>query len=176
MSAKQDFLKSSVLIARMPGRVPVLSPFHGSDYYYLREPIFWLPEGSDVARFQRVDVPIGFVTDLASVPSIFWSLLPKDGAYLHAAIVHDYAYWMQTNPRDAADEMLRIGMRELQVPAWKIAAIYRAVRTPMIGGASAWAKNAERKSAGEKRILKRYPSDPRTTWTEWKTQPDVFVS
>ncbi|MDI5166053.1 DUF1353 domain-containing protein, partial [Salmonella enterica subsp. enterica serovar Montevideo] len=33
-----------------------------------------------------IEVPVGFVTDLATVPRIFWSLLPPDGEYAKAAI------------------------------------------------------------------------------------------
>ena len=176
MSAKQDFLEAILLTPKMPGGVPVMSPFHGSDYYYLRKPIFWKPEGAEAGQFQEIDVPTGFVTDLASVPQMFWSLLPRDGAYLHAAIVHDYSYWTQSQPRDTADAVLKIGMQELQVASWKIAAIYSGVRAPFVGGARSWATNAALKAAGEKRILKRFPNDPRTTWADWKKQPDVFVS
>ncbi len=39
-----------------------------------------------------IHVPAGFVTDLASVPRIFWTLLPPDGKYAKAAIIHDYLY------------------------------------------------------------------------------------
>lgn len=176
MSSKQETLKSPDLIARMPVSVPVLSPFHGGDFYYLREPISWLPEGADAGQFPKVEVPEGFVTDLTSVPAIFWTLLPKDGPYMHAAIVHDYAYWTQTSSRDVADEVLRIGMNELEVSGWKITAIYRAVRAPFIGGARAWGRNSQLKAAGEKRFLKRYPTDPRTTWMQWKEEPGVFAS
>jgi uncharacterized protein DUF1353 len=174
MGAKEDFLAEVLMVTKMPGRVPVLSPFLGSDYYYMRDTIFWTPDGADATRFKRIDVPAGFVTDLTSVPSAFWSALPRDGAYLHAAIVHDYAYWTQTDTQDVADEILRIGMADLGVPSWQIATIYNAIRAPVIGGGRSWASNAALKKAGERRILKRYPDDPRTTWAQWKVQPDVF--
>jgi hypothetical protein len=174
MGAKEDFLNEVLMVARMPGHVPVLSPFHGGDFYYLRQPIYWKPDGADAERFQRVDVPAGFVTDLASVPSIFWTALPRDGAYLHAAIVHDYAYWTQSGTRDLADEIFRIGMGELEVPGWQVVAIYEALRAPFVGGERAWSHNAALRAAGERRFLKRYPEDPRITWAAWKTQGDVF--
>lgn len=37
-----------------------------------------------------VEVPPGFVTDGASVPRVFWALLPAWGRYSRAAVVHDY--------------------------------------------------------------------------------------
>ncbi|ECG8634089.1 DUF1353 domain-containing protein, partial [Salmonella enterica subsp. salamae] len=39
-----------------------------------------------------IEVPAGFVTDLATIPRIFWSLMPPDGKYAKAAIIHDYLY------------------------------------------------------------------------------------
>src|SRR4051812_2152070 len=175
MGAKEDFLKFALMTSRMPGRPLVFSPFLGGDYYYLREPIYWEPDGDEISkRFKRIDVPAGFVTDLTSVPAAFWSILPKDGAYVHAAVVHDYSYWMQNGTRDDADDILKIGMGELRVPAWQITTIYEALRAPLIGGARAWAKNGGLKAQGEKRFLRRYPEDPRVTWQEWKGTPDVF--
>lgn len=34
-------------------------------------------------------IPSDFVTDLASVPRLFWALLPPSGAYEKAAVLHD---------------------------------------------------------------------------------------
>lgn len=35
-------------------------------------------------------IPGGFETDLASVPRVFWALIPPQGAYEAAAVLHDY--------------------------------------------------------------------------------------
>src|SRR5216683_4111198 len=43
--------------------------------YFLIQPIAWKPNPDQAASFQAVEVPIGFVTDFASIPRIFWSLL-----------------------------------------------------------------------------------------------------
>lgn len=37
-------------------------------------------------------VPAGFVTDLASIPRLLWPLLPPQGRYAKAAILHDWLY------------------------------------------------------------------------------------
>lgn len=37
-------------------------------------------------------IPKGFVTDLASVPRIFWNIYPPFGKYTEAAVIHDYGY------------------------------------------------------------------------------------
>jgi len=173
---KTAFLNEVLMIGRMPGRPLIFSPFLGGDYYYLREPIYWTPDGDEAARrFKRIDVPKGFVTDLTSVPPAFWAVLPRDGAYVHAAVVHDYSYWTQTISRDDADEILKIGMGELGVPGWQITTIYEALRAPLVGGGRAWAANAKLKADGEKRVLGLFPDDPRVTWAQWKKTPSVFV-
>lgn len=59
-----------------------------SDYWVITEPfIYYLGEkGSN----QFVRVPDGYITDGASVPRIFWNIIPPWGKYGQAAIVHDY--------------------------------------------------------------------------------------
>jgi len=45
------------------------------------------------ARYDAlIKVPVGFQTDLASVPRILQPALQKDGGILEAALVHDYLY------------------------------------------------------------------------------------
>jgi hypothetical protein len=43
---------------------------------------------------ETIRVPAGFVTDFASIPRIFWNILPPTGKYGKAAVVHDYLYVM----------------------------------------------------------------------------------
>ena len=43
-----------------------------------------------VGATDRITIPDGFETDLASVPRLFWALLPPQGAYERAAVLHDY--------------------------------------------------------------------------------------
>jgi len=42
-----------------------------------------------VGATDRITIPDGFDTDLASVPRLFWMLLPPQGAYEKAAVLHD---------------------------------------------------------------------------------------
>lgn len=135
--------------------------------YYLDKPIQWKPGPGQSGP--SVTVPAGFVTDLASIPRIFWSRLPTDGVYTFPAIVHDYMYWTQTHPRDVADEVFRQGMDDMKVPAVDAWAIHAAVR---LGGGSAWDSNARLKVAGERRLLVKFPDDPTTTWADWKKRSD----
>src|SRR5690348_11529740 len=60
--------------------------------YFLREPVGWAPNPGQESH-KPVKVPIGFVTDFASIPRVFWTMLPKDGLYTYPAIIHDFLYW-----------------------------------------------------------------------------------
>jgi hypothetical protein len=37
-----------------------------------------------------IKVPVGFVTDFATIPRILWPIFPPAGKYAKAAVVHDY--------------------------------------------------------------------------------------
>lgn len=138
--------------------------------YVLTQPIHWTP-GPGAAKLPGVTVPIGFVTDFASIPRLFWTLLRPDGAYTYPAIIHDYLYWTQSTTRESADEVFRLAMEDFAIDRPTADAIHAAVRA--LGG-SAWNANRRLQDAGEKRVLKRLPEDPRMSWAQWKTQPDVF--
>lgn len=99
---------------------------------------------------ETVTVPAGATTDLASVPRLAWTLFPPDGAWLKAAVVHDYLYtshgtcWFdgfngrtRAKPysRSECDGIFREAMGALGVPAWQRAVIYAAVR---VGGVRAF--------------------------------------
>src|SRR5262249_35732270 len=73
--------------------------FVDMDYFSLLAPVIWTPAAY---REKSIMVPRGFVTDFASVPRLFWSLLPPIGRYGYAALFHDYVYWQQTISRDSA--------------------------------------------------------------------------
>jgi hypothetical protein len=140
-------------------------------YYYLTRKIDWRPDQPG-SRLQPASVPVGFVTDFASTPRIAWSIIPPDGDYVYPAVVHDYLYWSQRTTRADADEVFRLMMKEFGIADALIATIYAAVRA---GGGSAWAGNARLKQAGERRILKVFPTNPKTRWMNWKAG-DVFVT
>lgn len=54
----------------------------------LEEPLIY--EIGELGSGKIVTVPKGMVTDGASVPRMFWWLLPTWGSYSRAAAVHDY--------------------------------------------------------------------------------------
>lgn len=85
------------------------------------------------------DVRSRGVTDLASIPWPARGLLPPDGPWVKAAVVHDDGYvslgWNGRMTRKGVDQILREAMEVLGVPAWKRAVIYAAVR---VGGRNAF--------------------------------------
>lgn len=75
-----------------------------------------------------ITVPRGFTTDFASVPRIFWNILPPFGKYGNAAIIHDYCYDRQLFPRKQCDLIFYKAMLEKGVPKWKAVTMYKMVR------------------------------------------------
>jgi hypothetical protein len=84
-------------------------------------------------------VPVGFVTDLASIPPALQSFIQQNGPYLLPAVVHDYLYWKQTCTRDQSDQILLLAMIEHAVPEAQRFALYQAVH---FAGMFAWDENA----------------------------------
>jgi hypothetical protein len=137
----------------------------------LLKPVSWRPNEPD-SKIPPVNVPTGFVTDFASIPRAFYSLLRPDGDYTYPAILHDYLYWTQQRSREESDDVFRFAMIDFQIGSVTIQTIFRAVRA---FGQSAWDDNGRLKAAGEKRILVKFPDDPRVTWAEWKKDASVFA-
>lgn len=124
----------------------------------------WKPVKA-TAQLQPVTVPRGFVTDLASVPSPFWSIFRPDGDYAYAAILHDYLYWIQDRKRGDADAVFLSVMTELKINDFHAEILYLAVNK--LGGL-AWEKNQQLKASGEIRILSKLPDRSDITWAEWR--------
>jgi len=98
-----------------------------------------------------ITVPAGFVTDLASIPRWCWTLLPPDGPWVKAAIVHDFLYatrgtgqWKrrsdgitraQPYSRREADDIFREALENRGVDALRRFILWAAVR---VGGAFGW--------------------------------------
>jgi hypothetical protein len=169
MHDKESFMKVALSgVKALEGPPAPIVPFLDWDYYYLSEKLEWM---SDKDPSLRITAPRGFVTDLASVPSAFWSILPPVARYSYPAIIHDYLYWFQPMEKAKADNILKQAMQDLGVSSWKIFTIYTAVR---FGGVHAWSANADARRQGERRILELFPPDIKTTWKSWREQPGVF--
>src|SRR3954447_4214512 len=114
--------------------------------YILEEPIVWKPSADTREPVPKIEVPKGFVTDLASIPRAFWSLLRPDGEYAYPAIIHDYLYWSQKTSREEADLIFRLAMKDFDIDSATALTIYKLVR---VGGGSAWQANFDLKVQGE---------------------------
>jgi hypothetical protein len=75
-----------------------------------------------------ITVPVGFETDLASIPRILWWLLPPHGTYGKAGVMHDYLYRKGLRTRKEADDLFYEAMGVLGVANWKRGIMYYAVR------------------------------------------------
>lgn len=85
--------------------------------------------GKDVT----IEVPLGFVTDFASIPPFFQSLIQPFGRHAPAAVLHDYLYAIgQKKARALADRLFLNAMREAGVPPIRRSLMYRMVR--LFGG------------------------------------------
>ena len=91
---------------------------------------------TNIGRQRDIQVPVGFNTDLASIPRIVRSLITKDGPNRYAAVLHDYLYSLagggpKGTSREDADTIFKEAMIDIGVPRWKIFLLYRGVR---VGG------------------------------------------
>lgn len=108
-------------------------------------PLTW----HDDVRGWDITVPVGFLTDYASIPRVLHPLLPKTGkSYTRAAVLHDYLYATGyvpldpapvhvSIPRQYADDVLRRVAAEDGCPPALRELMYRGVR---LGGWAAWRK------------------------------------
>lgn len=154
------------------GGATILLPFADQDWWIVYKPIGWVPDAADGPEAVRVDVPRGYVTDLATVPWYLWSILNKTGRYGNAAIYHDWLYWQQTCTRAQADHVFDRAMHDMGVDAVTRNIVWVAVR---LFGERYWRENAEVRAAGEKRVLAQFPDNPTITWEDWRNQPGVFA-
>jgi hypothetical protein len=107
----------------------------GRDYWRIGAAFdFYLDAPTDE---KWVAIPLQYLTDGASVPSMFWNWLPPWGTYGQAAVVHDWLCEQLTitvkgvpTPitRADADRAFKQGMKALGVPSWKRNIMYIAVR------------------------------------------------
>lgn len=89
---------------------------------------------------RTIKAPVGFTTDFASVPRVFWRLAPPDGAYTKSAVIHDWMYYSQKYPRKYCDQIFLEAMGVQGVKLWKRRLMYRAVR---LFGWIGWRKRAK---------------------------------
>ena len=88
---------------------------------------------------ETITVPKNYITDFASVPELFWNIVPKDGRWDGAAVIHDYIYGLRgadckpARTRAECDWIFYEGMGVLGVPQWKRWMMWTAVRLFGVG-------------------------------------------
>ena len=129
-------------------KILTISPLPDGRSWVLRESFSYDVgfEGSN----DTITVPVGFVTDLASVPRPLWSILPQWGRYGNAAVIHDWLYWQQDRPRREADYIMFEAMGVLGVHWLTRWFIYVAL---VLFGWLGWWLNSERHKIGIKKSL-----------------------
>ena len=75
-----------------------------------------------------ISVPVGTVTDLATVPRLLWAIFPPHGRYAKAAIVHDYLYAKAIGSKAYADRTVLEAMEVLGVSRFTRMVMYWTVR------------------------------------------------
>ncbi len=81
----------------------------------------------------KYEVPKGFPSDGASIPSFTWMIVGHPfGSYLEAAVVHDYLCFEDKVVSKKRDWVFLDAMKTQGVEGWKRNVMFRAVR--MFGG------------------------------------------
>ena len=111
---------------------PILSPLSNDEEWVVRKEFIY--EVGSLGSGDKIVVPAGFVTDFASVPRPFWSILPRIGKHASASIVHDYLYFSHEKTREEADDIFYEGMIILGVDQWRASTMRNAVK--FFGGKS----------------------------------------
>ena len=120
--------------------------FADGKYEYLERPVTFNAPRTRLSG----EVPRGFVTDGPSIPRAARSIIPKDGRYAQAAIVHDFLYWEQPCSQEVADNVMFELMEANLVPWKERFVIYQSLRKK---GHLAWDKNRKDRMAGRPRYI-----------------------
>ena len=76
----------------------------------------------------KIVIPIGFQTDLGTIPPMFrWLLNPADGSCAAAFVLHDYLCVITNFSRVVTDAVLYEALSVLKVKPWKANLIYFGV-------------------------------------------------
>jgi hypothetical protein len=163
--AAVSLLAASSAPAQQPIAPVDFRPFSDGMHWIVRQPLVYRIGVSQDA----VTVPVGFVTDFASIPQALQAIIRANGPYILPAVVHDYLYWKQACTREQADRILLLGMIENEVREIHRIAIHDAVR---IAGGFAWSDNTRDRADGFVRVL---PADRQqvpvnTSWPQWRAR------
>lgn len=158
-------IASSLACAQQPIDPVDFRPFVDGAHWIVRQPLTYRVGISSAS----VTVPVGFVTDFASIPQALQSIIRQNGPYILPAVVHDYLYWKQACTREQADQLFLFAMVENKVADVHRIAIHSAVRA---AGSFAWDENTKERAAKLIRILPgdRMTIGAATLWPQYRRE------
>lgn len=84
----------------------------------------------DLHPYGRIHIPVGFISDFASVPRPLWGIIPPHGRTSSACVVHDYLY--EAKPlkatRAEVDLFWKSLLKQSNIPRWQVNAMYYYVK------------------------------------------------
>ena len=108
-----------------PCRVELVGPYQ----FKLIEP-FEYHIGEYPAKDPKkiIRVPVGYITDFASIPRVFWPFVSPVDEYAKAAVIHDWLHVKGYFSRKTTDDIFNEAMMVLKTPEWKRRIVYGAVK------------------------------------------------
>jgi hypothetical protein len=135
-----------VTFGQQPIGAPLVQPFNDGQQWVVTAPLSYRIGETDYV----ITVPAGFVTDFASIPRVFHSLLSPTDRPGCGGIVHDFLYWEQSCTREQADWILMLAMMESGVDAVTRNLVYKVVDW---FGENAWEMNRQERNTGLPRVI-----------------------
>ena len=109
--------------------LPLIATPINANQWKILGPFEYYTNTHGVLKGDIIRVPIGFITDFASIPQIFWSVIGgPTGKYTKAAVIHDWCYFKNLYTRKKCDQIFLEAMKVLKVSWWKRHLMYIAVR------------------------------------------------
>ena len=147
----------------IPRSMPLVVPFADGVNWMLVQPLEVTVGDPD----HKIVVPAGFITDFASIPKALCVVLPAQGRYTKAAILHDYLYWSQRCTRAESDNIFLAAMLAGGVDSTTARTLKSGVE---FGGQAAWDENQTKKREGMVRVIpyahRKLPENQ--TWEQYR--------
>jgi len=75
-----------------------------------------------------ITVPVGYITDFASVPRVFWPLISPIDNHAKAGALHDFLYTEGKHTRKECDKIFKEALIVLETKPWKVWCMYKFCR------------------------------------------------
>lgn len=82
----------------------------------------------DDCKFQEITIPKGYTTDFASVPQVFWGIIPPHCKAAMPSIIHDFTCEYGIYARKKCDQIFLELLRKSGVTFWQRSLMYAYVR------------------------------------------------